>query len=140
MLTNPGGPRGLEPGRIHMQSLSILIAQADARVGELLAASLRTHFRETRVVRGLHELQEKDSQNQEPCAVVVDLELANFQELHEICSRYRSAAVICTHRLADDEMWVAALAAGATDCCTPNDIAGILRAVSGAWKHAAKAA
>lgn len=123
-----------------MQSLSILIAQADARVGELLAASLRTHFREIRVVRGLHELREQHSQNQEPYAVVVDLELVNFQELHEICSCYRNAAVICTHRLADDEMWVAALAAGATDCCVPNDVVGILRAASGARKPAAKAA
>ena len=140
MLTHPGRPRGLEPGRICMQSLSILIAQADARVGELLAASLRTHFREIRVVRGLHELREKHSQDQEPYAVVVDLELVNFQELHEICGCYRGAAVICTHRLADDEMWVAALAAGATDCCTPNDIVGILRAASGVRRPAAKAA
>ncbi len=123
-----------------MQSLSILIAQADARVGELLAASLRTHFREISVVRGLHELREKHSQNHEPYAVVVDLELANFQELHEICGHYRDAAVICTHRLADDEMWVAALAAGATDCCAPNDIVGILRAASGGRNPAAKAA
>ncbi|MGA2961856.1 MAG: hypothetical protein ABSD96_09295 [Candidatus Korobacteraceae bacterium] len=114
-----------------MQSLSILIVQADGRVGELLVANLRTHFREIRVVR-LHELWEKPFQNQEPYAVVVDLELVNFRELHEICGRYRNSAVICTHRLADDEMWVAALAAGATDCCAPSDIHSILRAASDA--------
>ena len=49
-----------------MQSLSILIAQADARVGELLAASLRTHFREIRVVHGLHELRENILKTRSP--------------------------------------------------------------------------
>jgi DNA-binding response OmpR family regulator len=125
-----------------MQSLSILIAQADGRVGDLLAANLRTHFREIRVVRGVHELRQRLFQNGEPYAVVVDLELVNLQELREICVSYRNSAVICTHRLADEEMWVAALAAGAADCCTPNDIAGILRAAYGARlrRSAAKAA
>jgi DNA-binding response OmpR family regulator len=125
-----------------MQHLSILIAQADGRAGALLAANLRTHFREIRVARGLNELREKLFQNKEPYAVVVDLELVNFRELREICESYRNTAVICTHRLADEEMWVAALAAGAADCCTPNDIAGILRAVSGTYlrRSAAKAA
>jgi DNA-binding response OmpR family regulator len=114
-----------------MQYLSILIAQADGRAGALLAANLQTHFREIRVARGLNELREKLFQNKEPYAVVVDLELVNFRELREICESYRNTAVICTHRLADEEMWVAALAAGAADCCAPNDIAGILRAASG---------
>jgi DNA-binding response OmpR family regulator len=125
-----------------MQSLSILIAEADGKISELLATNLRTHFRDIRVVRGLSELREKLTQNEEPYAVIVDLELVNFQELHEICGRYRKAPVICTHRLADEEMWVAALAAGAVDCCAPNDIAGILRAACGTrrWRPTAKAA
>jgi DNA-binding response OmpR family regulator len=116
-----------------MQSLSVLIAQVDNAVGELLATHLRTHFREIRVVCSLNELQEKFFRSEEPYALVVDLELVNFQELHEICGWCRKTAVICTHRLADEEMWVAALAAGADDCCAPDDIAGILRAASG--KH-----
>ena len=125
-----------------MQSLSVLIAQADGRVGELLATNLRTHFREIRVVSGMNELREKLFQREDPYAVIVDLELVNFQELHEICEWHRNTAVICTHRLADEEMWVAALAAGAADCCAPGDIAGILRAASGTHllRSAAKAA
>lgn len=113
-----------------MQSLSIFIIQADARAGDLLAANLRAHFQEIHRVPGLRELRERFSQNEEPYAVIVDLELVNFQELQEICLRYRNSAVICTHRLADEQMWAAALAAGAADCCAPNDVAGILRAAS----------
>jgi DNA-binding response OmpR family regulator len=113
-----------------MQSPYILIAQADGKVGDRLAANLRSHFREIRVV-GLLELQEK-LQHEEPYAVIVDLELVDFQKLHEICEWHRKAAIICTHRLADDEMWAAALAAGAADCCEPTDIIGILRAASNA--------
>jgi hypothetical protein len=39
-------------------------------------------------------------------------------------------------------MWVAALAAGAADCCAPNDITGILRTACGTHlrRSAAKAA
>ena len=125
-----------------MQSLSILIAQADGKVGDLLAANLRTHFREIRIVCSLHELREELSRKGEPYALVVDLELVNFQELHELCGWYLNTEVICTHRLADEEMWVAALDAGAADCCATNDIVGILRAASGVrlrWS-AAKAA
>ena len=73
----------------------------------------------------MNELREKLFQSEEPYALVVDLELVNFQELHKICAWHRKTAVICTHRLADEEMWVAALAAGAADCCAPGDIAGI---------------
>ena len=113
-----------------MLSLSILIAQADGRVGDLLASNLHAHFREIHRV-GLKELRERCFRNEAPQAVVVDLELVNFQELQEICTECGNAAVICTHRLADEQMWVAALAAGATDCCTPDDIAGILRAARG---------
>jgi DNA-binding response OmpR family regulator len=125
-----------------MQSLSILIAQADGRVGDQLAANLRTHFREIRVAHGLHELREKLLQDEEFYAVIVDLELVDFEKLREICGRYHDTAVICTHRLADEEMWVGALAVGATDCCFPSDIVGILRAASSTrfQKLAAKAA
>jgi len=113
-----------------MQSLSILIAQMDDRTGDLLAANLRTHFREIRRVQGVNELWEGFSSNEEPYAIIVDLALIDFQRLQEICQRFRNTAVICTHRLADDEMWTAALAAGAADCCIPNDITSILRAAS----------
>ena len=113
-----------------MQSLSIFIIQADSRAGDLLAANLRTHFREIHRVPGLRELREQFSRNEEPYAVIVDLELVNFQELQEICLRHRNSAAICTHRLADEQMWTASLAAGAADCCAPNDVAGILRAAS----------
>jgi hypothetical protein len=82
-------------------------------------------------VHGLNELRGV-SPNEEPYAIIVDLALVDSQQLHEICLRFRNTAVICTHRLADEQMWLAALAAGAADCCAPNDIAGILRAASSA--------
>lgn len=114
-----------------MQSLSILIAQGDGSVRNRLAANLRIHFREVSVVSGRHELWEK-LQNQEPYAVIVDLELLNFEELRQVRECCRHTAVICTHRIADEEMWTAALAAGADDCCEPGDIVGILRAAANA--------
>ena len=54
-----------------MQSLSIFIIQADSRAGDLLAANLRTHFREIHRLSGLRELRRRFSQNDEPLFAAV---------------------------------------------------------------------
>jgi len=33
---------------------------------------------------------------------------------------------VCTHRVADEEMWASALAAGASDMCSSTDVDGIV--------------
>jgi hypothetical protein len=38
--------------------------------------------------------------------------------------------IVCTHRLADDRMWSAALGVGAVDCCHPSDVRGIVLAAN----------
>jgi len=43
--------------------------------------------------------------------------------------------VVCTHRLADEEIWTNVMNAGASDCCLPSDVNGIMFAVR---RYAAK--
>ena len=48
---------------------------------------------------------------------ILDLELFSLEDVKQLCRQLPKTAFICTHRLADDEMWMKALTAGAEDCC-----------------------
>jgi len=111
-----------------MQPLPVFIAQADAKLGREFAAKLQVHFRDIHVLKALPELRNTLAQTK-PYALIVDLEMIGFDELREICRSCPQTIVISTHRLADDEMWVASLAAGAVDCCAATDYLGMIRAI-----------
>jgi hypothetical protein len=49
--------------------------------------------------------------------------------------------IICTHRCADEEMWAAAMNAGAADLCFAHDVEAIVQAaIAGVYKKRAAAA
>ena len=112
-----------------MQKFPVFIAQADPKLGSEFAAKLQTHFRDIHVLKGLPELRGTLAQ-QKPYALIVDLELIGVEELREICRSCPETVVVSTHRVADEEMWMASLAAGAADCCGATDFVSLLRALS----------
>jgi hypothetical protein len=57
---------------------------------------------------------------------IVDLEVVSFSELADLCREFPATAFVCVHRLADDSMWMQALASGAVDCCLSADLSRIL--------------
>lgn len=116
-----------------MQPLSVLIAQADASFADYLASKLKTCFQKVLVARNASEMRCQLSE-QEIYAAVVDLELIDFRQLSEICRMHGDVMVVATHRLADEQMWAAALAAGAIDCCQTKDVVAILRGTSAAFR------
>lgn len=116
-----------------MQQLPVLIAQADPKLGSEFAARLQTHFHDIHVLKGLRELRGSLAQHK-PCALIVDLELINVEELREICRSCPETLVVSTHRIADEAMWLASLAAGAVDCCGTTDFTSMLRALSRAHR------
>jgi DNA-binding NarL/FixJ family response regulator len=59
---------------------------------------------------------------------ILDMELASLPELEQLSHEFPGLSVVCTHRLADEEMWTAALSAGASDICPTYDTHSILRA------------
>ncbi len=111
-----------------MQPLPVFIAQADPKLGREFAAKLQVHFRDIQVLKALPELRNTLAQTK-PYALIVDLEMISFDELREICRSCPQTIVISTHRLADEAMWVASLAAGAADCCAATDHLGLMRAI-----------
>jgi len=63
-----------------------------------------------------------------PDVVIVDMETASLTEVEQMHRDFTSVCIVCTHRIADEEMWTAALDAGAADICSATDTHGILAA------------
>ena len=61
---------------------------------------------------------------------IVDLELASLNDVVQFKREFSATTIVCTHRLADEKMWMDALAAGASDCCYSSDVRAIVLAAS----------
>ena len=108
-------------------SLNVILLQNDSRVTQALVASLCNSFHSVRVVRSLDEL--RTSLPKHRCEVVVlDMEVATLSDVEHLKQEFPKAAIVCTHRLPDEQMWTAALSAGAADICPSTDSRCVLMA------------
>lgn len=110
-----------------MKPLTVVVAQGDPQAAEALAASLLNHFKAVHVARSLEEARNSVPKHRADL-LVVDLELASLPEVEQLRRELPATAVVCTHRLADEELWARALAAGAVDCCHSSDVRSIVLA------------
>jgi hypothetical protein len=55
------------------------------------------------------------------------METASISDVERLSREFPQACIVCTHRLADEDMWTAAVNAGAADVCPPSDTRGIVR-------------
>jgi hypothetical protein len=73
--------------------------------------------------------------------VILDIELAHLDDVQNLHRDFPGLPIVCTHRLPDEELWTAALNAGATDVCPIYDmksvLTSVLRNVTGASRVAA---
>jgi len=110
-----------------MQPLDVVLLERDSQVAQSLMFALSQAFTSVREVQGFHELRASIAKNRIRVAVV-DLEATSISEVERLSHEFPTVCIVCTHRLADDEMWAAALNAGAADVCPPTDTQGIVRA------------
>ena len=110
-----------------MKPLTVVVAQSDPKSAEILAASLHSHFKAVYIARDFEEVRSSVPKHRADL-LVIDLELASLAEVEALRRELPTTAVVCTHRLADEELWTRALAAGALDCCHSSDIRGIVLA------------
>jgi DNA-binding NtrC family response regulator len=108
-----------------MRPLNVVVAQLDSKHAEHLAASLHGHFRSVSVARSLEELRAAIPKHGARVAIV-DLELVGLPDLEHLHQSFGNTSIVCTHRVADEEMWASALAAGATDMCSTTDVDAIV--------------
>lgn len=123
-----------------MQSLTVVLLEGDARVAESLVFALSQNFSSVQRVQSVGEVRNRIAKNRAE-VVVLDIEAAPLSEVEHLSHDFPGARIVCTHRLADETLWAAALQAGAADVCPANDITGIVRAAQGnvSKKHFAAA-
>jgi DNA-binding NarL/FixJ family response regulator len=118
-----------------MQPLSIVLCQSDSRLAQALAASLSTYFRFVKVAGSLPDVRGALLRHRADL-VILDMELAGLSEVEQLHHDFPHLSIVCTHRLADEEMWTSVLAAGAADICSSSDPRGILLSALRNAEHA----
>jgi DNA-binding NtrC family response regulator len=113
-----------------MQQLTVVLLGGDAGVAQSLVSALSKTFSSVQKVQSLVELRSRIAKNRAEVAIL-DIEAASLSEIQHLSQDFPGAYLVCTHRVADEEMWAAALQAGAADVCPSDDIAGIVHAALG---------
>jgi DNA-binding response OmpR family regulator len=108
--------------------VSVVVLETDPRVAKSLAGKLSSHFHAVHVTHSGDELRERVTKNR-PEAVVLDMENSRLTDVSRLHRDFPSLPIVCTHRLPDDELWIAALEAGASDVCQSNDVQNVLTSV-----------
>jgi DNA-binding NarL/FixJ family response regulator len=112
-----------------MKPLSVVVAQSNSKTAEMLEKSLYNHFRVVHLAGDVDALRLAIPRYRADVAIV-DLELAALSEVQQLKQEFAATTIVCTHRLADEQMWANALAAGAVDCCYASDVRAIVLAAS----------
>jgi len=110
-----------------MQHTNVVLLQSDPNVARMLANSLANSFHRVHVVGSIAELRTATAKNR-PYAVILDLETATLDDVGSLKREFQDVRVVCTHRVADEEMWTRTLNVGADDCCPTSDTRGIVMA------------
>jgi chemotaxis response regulator CheB len=108
-----------------VMSLSVVLLQRDPSLAQSLAAGLRSKFQSVHVAGSRVELREKVAQNV-PEVAVLDVEASRLADVERLHRDFPSLLIVCTHRIQDEEMWMAALEAGAVDVCPADDVEAVL--------------
>ena len=92
-----------------------------------LAGGLHPHV-SVDVTGSREELRAKVEQDN-PEAVVLNIEHWRLTEVESLHRDFPRLPIVCTHRIPDEEMWMAALDAGASDVCPSDDVGNVLTSV-----------
>jgi DNA-binding NarL/FixJ family response regulator len=109
-------------------SESVVLFAKDPTVAQSLIGGLRPHFQAVLVTGSGDELRSKVATNH-PGAVVFDIESSRLNEVANLHREFPSLPIVCTHRIPDEELWMAALEAGASDVCPEDDVNNVLTSV-----------
>jgi DNA-binding NarL/FixJ family response regulator len=108
--------------------VSVVVLQNDPRVAQSLAGKLSSHFQAVHVTHSGDELRKRVTKSR-PEVVVLDMENSRLTDVSSLHHDFPSLPIVCTHRLPDEELWIAALEAGASDVCQSSDVQNVLTSV-----------
>jgi DNA-binding NarL/FixJ family response regulator len=106
---------------------SVVLLEKDPGVARSLAGGLRPHF-SVHVTGSREELRDRLERNH-PEAVVLNIEYWRLTDVESLHRDFPELPIVCTHRIPDEEMWMAALEAGASDVCPADDVHNVLTSI-----------
>ncbi len=106
---------------------SVVVVEQDPKVARSLAGELRHHF-SVHVIQSCEELRDKIAKNS-PEAVVLNLEYWRLADVESLHHDFPTLPIVCTHRIPDEDLWMAALEVGASDVCPADDVTNVLTSV-----------
>ena len=109
-------------------SLNVVLLASDPKTAQNLAGGLGSHFHSVVLAHSRDELREKVAKNR-PEAVVLDVEHSRLSDVRNLHQDFPALPIVCTHRIPDEELWMAALEAGASDVCPSDDVENVLTSV-----------
>lgn len=108
-------------------ALNVVVLEKDPNLARSIAGGLRSHF-SVHLTDTREELRDHVSRNC-PQAVVVNIEVWRLSDVESLHQEFPRLPIVCTHRIPDEEMWMAALDAGASDMCPADDVRNVLTSV-----------
>jgi|SRR5271155_4466601 len=108
--------------------LSVVVLESDPKLAQSLAGGLSSHFNSVHLARSGDELRERIARSR-PQAVILDMECSRLTDVRSLHKDFPSLPIVCTHRVPDEELWIAALEAGASDVCPVDDVPEVLSSV-----------
>jgi DNA-binding NarL/FixJ family response regulator len=108
--------------------LSVVVFETDPRVAQTLAGKLSSHFHPVHLTHSGDELRQRVASNR-PEAVILDMEGSRLTDVRSLHEDFPLLPIVCTHRLPDEKLWIAALEAGASDVCQSDDAQDVLTSV-----------
>ncbi len=105
--------------------LSVVVFENDSRIAQSLAGGLSSHFHSVHMTRSGAELRERVAKNR-PTVVILDIEHSRLSDVQTLRDDFPSLPIVCTHRVPDEELWIAAMEAGASDVCRADDVENVL--------------
>jgi DNA-binding NarL/FixJ family response regulator len=112
---------------------NVVVLEKDPGVASCLAGTLGLHF-SVHVTRSREELRD-DLARTRPKAVVLNIDDWRLSDVESLHRDFPALPIVCTHRIPDDELWTAALSAGASDVCPADDLDKVLTSVRRTLEH-----
>jgi DNA-binding NarL/FixJ family response regulator len=106
---------------------SVVVLEKDPGLARSLAGGLSAHFA-VQFTNTREELRDRLSHTH-PEAVVLNIEHCQLADVETLRRDFPEMPIVCTHRVPDEEMWMAALEAGASDVCPADDVQNVLTCV-----------
>lgn len=104
---------------------SVVVLESDPHVAKTLAGRLSSHFQSVHLTRSGDELRAQVVQKR-PEVVILDMEYSRLTDVRNLHQDFPTVPIVCTYRVPDEERWIAAMEAGASDVCPAGDVQNVL--------------